>query len=1254
MNHYAKQIVTPMFVLLVFLFSVFSGCEQTTSDNQYDNPYDPENPDTHGDPYQLTAEIADGGIHLNWVMVPVPGIQGFNVYRRSNSEDFVQYQTLGQAVEYTDTAIENGKQYEYYVVARSPEGEAYSSNIATVTINTEPVLIVGSESSTQTPTREVTLTVLAFGATQMCLSNTEDFTGTEWEDYATTKSWQLETGPGTKTVYLKVVYAAGDTSTVISDDILPAPLAATVAINNDDDRTSTRHVTLQLAATGATDIQVSNEPGTAQPSLPPSSSLQAVSLDECTRVAINADSTVQENDLIVENWIPFADSLDWELLTGDGTKTVYVTFRNDFLIEETVFDQIDPAPLAPHVTINHGDEETASRTVLLFLAANGATHVQITNEQSTRQTFETRREAASLLFGNRQATVSTRTIFETQLVVDSEDEWIPFTDSLEWELLPGAGAKTVLVEFRNDFLIEDTASDDITPASLAPSLIILPDDREFINTNEVFLSMPEVGASEMKLSNTPDSSITEWIAYEDEVDWTLTDDDGPKRVFAWFRNDFFVADSPAVDSINVDTRVNVLSFEWSTTGGDVLAPGDTIDFVLEMEEDAFGAEEDGIGFVTVEGWEQIPLQDREDSSYQAILLVTPSHPRITDAVVTAHFTDRAENSIQPIDADETITSGFAAGEEQDFPLGDSGEMITMVWIPPGDFWMGAQENESDAGSDEYPRHQVTISEGFWIGKYEVTQSQWLAIANYSNFEWPGNPNRPAEMISWEDAVNDFLPEVNSGSDENNWRLPTEAEWEYACRAGFNDTWYWWGNNYDNLYQYAWYEDNSSNETHDVGGLLPNPWGLYDILGNVWEWCSDWCDNFYYEHSPDVDPEGPQDGTIRINRGSAWNHPTIYVRIAKRGSIPPSFRSATIGFRLVFDETPNQSPFEPTNPNPEDEEDNESILPTLTWSCSDPEGENLSYDVYFGSTYPLNLLSERQTETSFEPGELEAGTTYYWQIIAYDNHFNSTEGSEWSFTTTDGQPDDPPINPEHGDEWTAFIGVDDIPLEMIYIEGGTFWMGAQEGEDNAEPGEYPRHQVTISEGFWIGKYEVTQAQWLAVADYENFNWPGWPNRPAETVSWNDITNDFIPELGEGWRLPYEAEWEYICRAGFDETWFWWGNNYDDLGLYAWFLDNGSQTHEVGNKLPNPWGLYDILGNVYEWCIDWHDGNYYEESPNTDPSGPGTGSNRVVRGGAWTHDSWHCRMAFRGRNSPTARNNDYGFRLVREATPLNNER
>ena len=214
-----------------------------------------------------------------------------------------------------------------------------------------------------------------------------------------------------------------------------------------------------------------------------------------------------------------------------------------------------------------------------------------------------------------------------------------------------------------------------------------------------------------------------------------------------------------------------------------------------------------------------------------------------------------------------------------------------------------------------------------------------------------------------------------------------------------------------------------------------------------------------------------------------------------------------------------------------------------------------------------------------------------------------------------------------------------PMEMIYVTPGSFIMGGSPLSDNERENNEALHRVALTKGYWLGKYEVTQKQWQSVMGSNPSNWTG-DNLPVENVSWNDC-QEFIRKINSrlncNARLPTEAEWEYACRAG--TTGKCAGNGVlDDMG---WYNDNsGSKTHPVGMKRANAWGFHDMHGNVWEWCGDWY-GNYGGNA--TDPTGPASGSYRVLRGGCWLNFARDCRSANRFRFGPGYRSGIFGFRL-----------
>ena len=223
---------------------------------------------------------------------------------------------------------------------------------------------------------------------------------------------------------------------------------------------------------------------------------------------------------------------------------------------------------------------------------------------------------------------------------------------------------------------------------------------------------------------------------------------------------------------------------------------------------------------------------------------------------------------------------------------------------------------------------------------------------------------------------------------------------------------------------------------------------------------------------------------------------------------------------------------------------------------------------------------------------------------------------------------------------------------------TFTMGSPDGPETGDD-EHPQHEVTITQ-FYMQTTEVTQAQWEAVMGSNPSAFSGCPTCPVEQVTWNDI-QEFLAKMntrGEGtYSLPTEAQWEYAARAG-STTAFYNGGvtelyceydpNLDAIGWYCY--NSGWETHPVAQKVPNAWGLYDMLGNVYEWCQDWYSNSYYSDSPSVDPLGPATGSQHVVRGGHWDTGAVYCRSALRHRYSPYVRRGFLGFRLVVSLSPL----
>jgi formylglycine-generating enzyme required for sulfatase activity len=251
----------------------------------------------------------------------------------------------------------------------------------------------------------------------------------------------------------------------------------------------------------------------------------------------------------------------------------------------------------------------------------------------------------------------------------------------------------------------------------------------------------------------------------------------------------------------------------------------------------------------------------------------------------------------PQQSDRSASSQGAVSDELVLSIpGRHGVELRMKKIPAGSFAMGSPVEEEGRDEDEGSPHEVTISKPFYMGVFEVTQAQWEAVVGTCPSMFGGNPTYPVEQVSWEDCQ-EFIRRLN-GMGIGTFRLPTEAEWEYACRAG-KQTAFSFGGDPRKLEKYANYfgtPKEGERSPMPVGSFAPNAWGLYDMHGNVWEWCSDWYST--YQATKQTDPVGPAHGVSRVERGGSWYCSPVRCRSAHRYRYSPSYRYYTLGFRLV--------------------------------------------------------------------------------------------------------------------------------------------------------------------------------------------------------------------------------------------------------------------------------------------------------------------------------------------------------------------
>ena len=498
--------------------------------------------------------------------------------------------------------------------------------------------------------------------------------------------------------------------------------------------------------------------------------------------------------------------------------------------------------------------------------------------------------------------------------------------------------------------------------------------------------------------------------------------------------------------------------------------------------------------------------------------------------------------------------------------------LEMVLIPAGKFLMGAPASEKGISNDQ-TQLKVTLSKPYYMGKYEVTQEQWQAVMGNNPSSRTKGAKLPVTDVSWKDCQ-EFIKKLN-GKTAGGYRLPTEAEWEYACRAGTTTT-YFFGDKLTTEDANVFPSNGAavSPVAVTVGSYKPNAFGLYDMHGNVSEWCEDWFE--LYPTGAVTDPKGPSTGeSRRILRGGSFISPDKNARSFIRTYFTPTFQHRFTGFRLV-----------------RTEDIKANALPTVT----QPEPTDV-------------ILSKRSLLVS-----------PFTEIKAQEVQKKVAKRLQKNV------------------EEEVDLGKG-VKLDLVLIPAGRFMMG-QSDQQKGMGHEATLHDVTISKHYYIGKYEVTQEQWKAVMG-DNPSSYSEEKLPVTNVSWNNC-QEFIKRLNAktdgGYKLPTEAEWEFACRAG-TETVFSFGNEITPKDA-IFCIGSSRNLRKVGSYKPNAFGLYDMHGNVSEWCEDW-----FEITPTgavTDPKGPAEAwfsTGRINRGGISSFN--------RTSLSPEKTDSLCGFRLARTA-------
>ena len=564
-------------------------------------------------------------------------------------------------------------------------------------------------------------------------------------------------------------------------------------------------------------------------------------------------------------------------------------------------------------------------------------------------------------------------------------------------------------------------------------------------------------------------------------------------------------------------------------------------------------------------------------------------------------------------------------------------------VEKGSFTMGCSaEQGSNCWTNEKPAHQVTLTNDYYMGKYEVTQAQWFKVMNSKLSYFTENcDNCPVENVSWNN-IQEFITKLNAelkkSDPKKKYRLPTEAEWEYAARGGHKSTstTYSGSNTRGDV---AWHSANSENKTHPVGQKKENELGLHDMSGNVWEWCADHWKRDYTATAVTNPKGGPASGSgARVLRGGSWNDQSESCRVAVRTASTGANNKTGFRLCLIWDDTP----------------------PVITSAATANVAENT-----FGTVYTATA-TDNISEAADLTFSLAAGIT---GTGVKDNDLFSLKGAEIRFKTLPDyeKPTDADKNNVYELQLTAtdaagnaslpktvWLTVTDVATEPAYIDlyTGMTFEKVEKGSFDMSGG--PR--VTLTKDYLMAKYEVTQAQWVKVMGSNPSNFGGCDNCPVDQVSWNDARS-FItklnaalkkanPQAKEVYRLPTEAEWEYAAKGGHKApatATTYSGSN--TAGEVAWTSENASgKTHPVGQKKANELALYDMSGNVREWCADWY--GSYPSTAVTDPKGPATGTYRVMRGGGWYNGTYAATVGYRFSVSPGNAYSYFGFRLCLE--------
>ena len=598
---------------------------------------------------------------------------------------------------------------------------------------------------------------------------------------------------------------------------------------------------------------------------------------------------------------------------------------------------------------------------------------------------------------------------------------------------------------------------------------------------------------------------------------------------------------------------------------------------------------------------------------------------------------------------------FTTSKESTLRVDVNGIIIELALVEGGTFTMGATPNlialYDKYDADELPAHEVTL-DTYYMAKYEVTQELWIEIMGANPSQLIRDNDCPVDGMSYLHCLQ-FIEKLNKHTGLR-FNLPTEAQWEYAARGGNKSKGFLYSGSNDAT-EIGWVEENLVTFGQHVGGSkAPNELGIYDMTGNVNEWCLD----FYgpYSAEAQTNPTGPKPSSeysLYVVRGGSYAVScSRWGRNTKRQSYPENFAQMDIGLRLVL-----RDPAAGPEPEPEisapsvvtgEVSDVKEKSATVSFSITSDGGATVTACGIVWDEQP-NPTEDLATKVAFDGTansytcqltNLKANTTYYYRAYA-TNEAGTAYGEEYSFTTN-----------KSAAGATMSVDVNGISIDLVLVEGGTFTMGATPALIELAPcydDELPAHEVTLS-NYYIAQFETTQALWVEIMG----------SNPSQMVKNNDYPVDgmshtqcleFIKKLNERtgmeFNLPTEAQWEYAARGGNKSKGYLYSgsNNATEIG---WVMENMTDIgqHPGGEKAPNELGIYDMTGNLMEWCLDFYAPYSAEAQTNPIVTEPiDSGKSCVTRGGSyWDESKTWCRNTKRGRYVESHMQMDLGFRLV----------